>query len=68
MPKKVRYKAQVYEVRDDATVADLKRQLGLPLDYWLMDDQGRKLNDDEKVGEAVRDGSGVAPARRPKYG
>ena len=66
--KKVRYKGKVYEVKDDATVADMKRELGVPVDYLLVDDQGRKLRDDEKVGKAVRDGAGVAPARRARYG
>ena len=67
MAKKIRYRGQEYILEDGKTIADVKQALGIPQDYILVDDRGRKLRNNQKV-EELEEGSGVMPLVQPKYG
>ncbi len=69
MSKKVRYQGQTYAVEDQATVADVKQELGIQRDDILMDDQGRELRDDQRAGDVFeKEETGVMPLVRTRYG
>lgn len=59
---------QEYTVDEDSSVADLRQTLNLSPEFSLVNSQGSRIPEDQKIGNFVKNGETVMPVVEPKYG